>query len=391
MYATMKETDSVAAARAFAEYGAQGAEHARLPILEEQICAEAGIWAPEVAGRAARQAGGDIPRAVALLKVWAAALPHVAALPVEPADVCILRRLSSAYSEIPGGQWLGVAPELASRLLDWSDESAHPVAEAPRRHQHEPEHSASDGETGGLISAGASDGETANTAERAGGADAPTRAETPRVRSLLRDVPVAAVPEDSDGHDPALGSPGVSHDRATRTGIMARGETASLVAFAALVLGRRREAVLAEMTTADVTVRVRHPRTGRPCAVAEVPIVEAEAVIDAEVEGRAGFAIGWGASLGSIERRAISLALLDGAMQADGDLEEPLMLDEPTLLGATDGSANNGFVEHLRLPHHASFGSYLSQARTDRNGESQAKADGHGESQAKVDGNGEMT
>ena len=68
------------------------------------------------------------------------------------------------------------------------------------------------------------------------------------------------------------------------------------------------------------------------------------------MDGKPGLAVGWGASMGTVERRGISLALLDAAMQADGELREQLVLDEQTVIAATDGSATNGFVEHLRLP-----------------------------------------
>jgi alpha-D-ribose 1-methylphosphonate 5-triphosphate synthase subunit PhnI len=71
--------------------------------------------------------------------------------------------------------------------------------------------------------------------------------------------------------------------------------------------------------------------------------------------------MGWGATMGTVERRAIALALLDAAMQADGELREPLVLDEQTVIAATDGPATNGFVEHLRLPHYAGFTAYLAQ------------------------------
>src|SRR5699024_289542 len=94
-----------------------------------------------------------------------------------------------------------------------------------------------------------------------------------------------------------------------------------------------------------------------------LPIVEAEAILDAEVDQRPGFAIGWGATMGTVERRAIAVALLDATMQADGEFAETLELDEQTLLNAVDGAATNGFVEHLRLPHHASFASYVAQAK----------------------------
>ncbi|PRC55770.1 phosphonate metabolism protein PhnI, partial [Mycobacterium sp. ITM-2017-0098] len=52
------------------------------------------------------------------------------------------------------------------------------------------------------------------------------------------------------------------------------------------------------------------------------------------------------------------------AILADGELAEPLTLDEQTIISATDGPATNGFVEHLKLPHYAGFTSYLSHAAT---------------------------
>lgn len=329
MYATIQETPALAAARRLAASNAGGG--AVLPVLDDQICAEAGLWAPDAARRAAAQTGGDVARSVALLRVWAAALPQLAAEVVDPADVHVLRRVSAAYPEVPGGQWLGASPELASRLIDWDDD---PIDD------HDVSTTSIDAET------------------------PPTRADCRRVRDLFDDVRIAPVDDDGAGRDPARTALAPPLDRATRLGVLARGETGSLVALASLVLGRRREAILAESTAAIVDVRIPHPRTGEPCAVAEVPVVEAEAVVDALVDGRPALAVGWGASLGSLERRAIALALLDGAAQADGASPTAMVMDDDTVLAAVDGSATNGFVEHLRLPHYASFASYLDGVRS---------------------------
>lgn len=344
MYATLEESPGLAAARRLAQQagGPDTTSGECFPVLVEQVCAEAGLWSPDVAARALAQAGGDTVRAVGLLRVWAAALPQIPVLDVTPADVQLVRRLSAAYAEVPGGQWLGPAPELASRLLDWGDAPAHRVEaddEAPDTDGPSETHAAPEGTP-------------------------PTRAECPRVRDLFTEAVVVPVPEDGPGQDPATAPLGHVIDRATRSGVLARGETASLVSLAALVLGRRREAVLAEATAGHAALRIPHPRTGRPCAVIEVPITEAEAVVDAEVEGQPALAIGWGASLTTIERRAIAIALLDGALQADTDASGGLAIDDQTVMAAIDGSATNGFVEHLRLPHHASFASYLDQVRT---------------------------
>jgi alpha-D-ribose 1-methylphosphonate 5-triphosphate synthase subunit PhnI len=335
MYASMHENTALDAARTLVRaatgHKAGGVSTA---MLEQQVCAEAGLWETAAARRALDQAHGDTPHAVSMLRVWAATQPHVHAVTVAPDDVAVVRRLSSAYPEIPGGQWLGFSPDLVPRQLNWSQapgvEEAGPTADA--------------------------------TTTAATVSDAPTRGGVPRVRDLINGVSMVPQPDDGAGEDPAHTVLVPPFTRACRLGLLARGETGALVALAALILGRRQEAVLVELTVGVARIRIPHPRTGAPCAVVDVPITEVEVVLDADVDGKPGLAMGWGASMGTVERRGISLALLDAAMQADGELREQLVLDEQTIIAATDGSATNGFVEHLRLPHYAGFAAYLAQA-----------------------------
>lgn len=338
MYASMHENEALDAARLIARtrHAASGISTA---ILEEQICAEAGLWEPVAAQRALDQAHGDPSHAVSILRVWAATQPHLDALTVQPEDVVVTRRLSSAYPQIPGGQWLGFAPELLDRRLDWGSNRNRGYDPPTDANPPPPE------------------GPSPST-------DAPRRADTVRVRDLIQGVSTVTAPAEGAGGDPARAVLVPPYSRTNRLAMLTRGETGALVALAAMILGRRQEAVLVELTVAVATVRIPHPRSGIPIAAATLPITEVEVVIDADVDGRPGLALGWGATLGTVERRAISLALLDGALLADGDFAEPLMLDEQTIIAATDGPATNGFVEHLRLPHYAGFTAYLAQAAT---------------------------
>lgn len=328
MYASMQENPALEAARAIAS-APQPQASVNLSVLAEQVCAEAGLWEPVVALRALNQSRGDTAHAVSMLRVWAATQPHAAAGTIDPADVALVRRMSSAYPQVPGGQWLGFAPDLLPRQLSWSD-SAPATPEPPE-------------------------------AECSAG-DAPDRRSTPRVRDLLGGVTMVTPADDGDSPDPAASVLVPPYTRAALLSMLARGETGALVAMAAIILGRRQEAVLVELTVGIAGIRMPHPRTGVGCVVTEVPITEVEVVLDADVNGRPALAMGWGATLGTVERRAISLALLDAAMQADKELREQLVLDEQTVLAATDGSATTGFVEHLRLPHYAGFTAYLAQA-----------------------------
>ncbi|WP_197373843.1 carbon-phosphorus lyase complex subunit PhnI [Mycolicibacterium baixiangningiae] len=336
MYASLHENEALDAARAVAQTR-RGGNGVSTAILEEQICAEAGLWEPEAARRALDQAHGDPAHAVSTLRVWAATQPHVDAVTVQPEDVVLTRRLSSAYPQIPGGQWLGFAPELLARQLDWSSQP----------------------EPGDPPPVDASQPASVETSPFT---DAPRRVDTLRVRDLIHGAPTVAPPADGAGDDPARAVLVPPYSRTNRLAMLARGETGALVALAAMILGRRQEAVLVELSVAIVALRIPHPRSGIPVAVAELPVTEVEVVLDADVDGRPGLALGWGATLGTVERRAIALALLDAALLADGDLAEPLTLDAQTVIAATDGPAANGFVEHLRLPHYAGFTAYLSQA-----------------------------
>lgn len=341
MYASMQENDALEAARALvAQPGPRAGAQIDTSVLEEQLCAEAGLWDTVAARRALHQSQGDLAAAVSMLRVWAATQPHVAPAPVAAADVAIERRLSSAYPQVPGGQWLGAARDLKPRQLSWGDEAEPDSPPAPPSAPH---------------GAGAAhDGEV------------PTRATTSRVRDLLGGVRMVAEREDGDGADPATSVLTPPLSRASRLSVLARGETGALVALSALILGRRQEAILMELSVQTVTLRIPHPRSAIPCAVAEVPVTEAEVVLDADVAGAPGLATGWGATLGTVERRALALALIDAAMRADGDLQQPLVLDEQTVIAAGDGAATTGFVEHLRLPHYASFAAYLSAVSGDQ-------------------------
>jgi alpha-D-ribose 1-methylphosphonate 5-triphosphate synthase subunit PhnI len=369
VYATLQiDSEVIGLARALAATATE-AQHIGSALIE-QVCAESGVWAPDAAGRALDQSGGDIAKAVTLVRVWAATLRHLPLESVEPADVGLLRRLSAAFTDVPGGQWLGPTAEFDSRLLRWDDELDDSGEDPPSGETRNGATDDADPDPASIREP-ARGSEPGSQAARNLSAppEAPvTRAAVPRVRDLLADVPVLVVPDEGPGPDPTRVPVVPPVSRGHRLAAFARAETGALVALCHLALATRQEAVLAELIRGLVAVRVPHPRTGRPCQVAEVPVTEAEVVLDADVDGRPGFALGWGATLGGLERRAVAAAVLDGALQdraasgGDGGLPDDL-----ALLAAVDGLATTGFVEHLRLPHYASFASYL--ARVGHHGE----------------------
>ena len=86
----------------------------------DSVMSEAGLYAPRLAARAVLQAQGDLAEAAFLLRAYRSTLPRIGY--TEPADtdgMRVVRRVSSAFKEIPGGQVLSGRPEI-TRSACWA-------------------------------------------------------------------------------------------------------------------------------------------------------------------------------------------------------------------------------------------------------------------------------
>jgi alpha-D-ribose 1-methylphosphonate 5-triphosphate synthase subunit PhnI len=80
---------------------------------------EAGFYAPAYAALALKQSAGSPEEAVFLLRAYRSTLSRsYLSLPLDGADMRILRRVSAAFKDIPGGQFLGAAFDYTHRLLN---------------------------------------------------------------------------------------------------------------------------------------------------------------------------------------------------------------------------------------------------------------------------------
>jgi alpha-D-ribose 1-methylphosphonate 5-triphosphate synthase subunit PhnI len=344
MYTSVKGLDgavSAAAALVADDAGPAGvagpdALAATLPLLVDQVQAEAGVWEPRIAARALLQARGELARAVSLVRAWAAGLPRLATIRVAFDELRTVRRITPAFVEPEGGQFLGASLDYAPRLLDLSDE---PDAESAAR-------------------------------PASGGAHTPElafpRSLAPLEREdLVREPHPVAEPED------ITRTPADEGGRGAFLQALARGETGALTAIAYTAqrgYAQRQDPTIAELRQGTLPLRIAHPRTGATVEIGELPASLVEIVFyrihDGEPDAR--FTPGVGATIGRVERRAIASAILDAscARQA-GDASPPTNPsdDREFLLIALDGQESAGFVEHLKLPHHVSFTSDLDRLR----------------------------
>lgn len=317
----------------------------------DAVMSEAGLYAPRLAARAVLQAQGDLAEAAFLLRAYRSTLPRRGY--TEPADMDgmrLVRRVSSAFKDVPGGQVLGATRDYSQRLLGLE-----------REEQPSPN----------------------GAAEVEGGG------ELPRITDFLREAGLVAKRrpvETGEPFDLTREALTVPAPRSARLQALSRGEAGAMTALAYSSL-RGFGAVhptLAEFRVGQLPLKVEHPYLGEEVEIGEVSCTEVEAVgremgyggdegnggtegsQDPEAAEEKAMTLGYGLVFGRNERKAIAMAVLDAAIRAGAEREQgpagPAE-DEEFVLYHTDGIEATGFVEHLKLPHYVTFQSSLDRLR----------------------------
>lgn len=322
-------------------------------LVVDQIMGEAGLYSERLAALAFKQAEGDITEAVFLLRAYKSTLERAGySLPIATDEMLVLRRISSAFKNIPGGQLLGRTRDYTQRLLD----------DGSLKHQRdivalEPELPTQEAE------------------------DAPRQFY--RVSDVLRAEGLVGPlePQNDEPFDITRQSLHFPAPRSARLQIMARGESGAMVAFGYSSL-RGYGAVhptISELRYGNVPVQITHPLTGKPVTIGRLRVTEVEEINHAysfvgEGDGDLGseqmkddtrplFELGYGLIFGQNERKAIAMAILDRALTIGGDAPTG---DAEFVLYHIDSVESSGFVEHLKLPHYVTFQSNLDRAREER-------------------------
>ncbi|HXP89694.1 MAG TPA: carbon-phosphorus lyase complex subunit PhnI [Fibrobacteria bacterium] len=343
------------------EYRRQGAASAPLQLSQireqlhlavDRVMGEGGLHAPDLAALALRQAAGDTIEASFLLRAHRATLPRLGeSIPDTTGDMRMVRRISSAFKDVPGGQILGPTGDYTLRLLEL-DRLEDPalrrqvIRERVFRGLPEPD-------------------------------DMPDT--FPRVVELLRRDGLVEEPgtEDDEPFDITRRSVAFPAPRSARLQALARGETGGLLllAYSSMRGYGHIHPTLAELRVGYLPLRMTHPVTGESVVAGEILVTEAEVVSRfSNPEGEPRFHMGYGLCLGHNEIKAISMGVLDRCMRT----ETPTCPaeDQEFVLYHTDGIESMGFSNHWKLPHYVDFLSDLDRLRKAR-ANAQEKENGH--------------
>jgi alpha-D-ribose 1-methylphosphonate 5-triphosphate synthase subunit PhnI len=91
-----------------------------LQIAVGRVMAEGGLVDPELAALSIKQAEGDVIEAAFLMRAYRSTLPRLGySHATNGSEMLILRRISSVFRDIPGGQVLGLTRDYTQRLLNF--------------------------------------------------------------------------------------------------------------------------------------------------------------------------------------------------------------------------------------------------------------------------------
>ncbi|MGC1042335.1 carbon-phosphorus lyase complex subunit PhnI [Pantoea agglomerans] len=312
--------------RAVAELGCDQVAQ-QLGLAVDRVMTEGGIYDPELAALAIKQASGDLVEAIFLLRAYRTTLPRLAeSTPLATGAMRIERRISAVYKDLPGGQVLGPTYDYSHRLLDFTLLANGETPAAPRDDRSVPD-------------------------------------QCPHMFSMMIDEGLAAAEMD-DGSEPVditrepMSFPA---SRAARLQQLVRGDEGFLLALGySTQRGYGRTHPFAgEIRTGTLSVSICPEELGFELEIGELLLTECEMVngVAHSDDTAPHFTRGYGLVFGRAERKAMAMALVDRALQSREQHERVTSpaQDEEFVLSHADNVEAAGFVSHLKLPHYVDF------------------------------------
>jgi alpha-D-ribose 1-methylphosphonate 5-triphosphate synthase subunit PhnI len=316
-----------------------------LQLALGRVMAEGGLVDAELAALAIKQSEGDLIEAAFLLRAYRSTLPRLGySHAVNGNDMLVLRRVSSVFRDIPGGQLLGLTRDYTQRLLnfDLARKSANGVLSQGTNHKQD-----------------TSDDDCV---------------EYPLVIDFLRDeglmAPAPDVSTSDEPFDVTRTPPSFPMPRSGWLQVLARGEAGSMLMLAYSSMrgwGGTGHGAIAELRYGELPVRISHPITGRPVTLGYVDASEVHYVAggfaslqESEV---ADYQLGYGLVTGRDERKAISMSIIDCSLRFAKPGDTMPVANQEFVVSHVDSVESSGFVEHLKLPHYVTFQAGVQRAR----------------------------
>jgi alpha-D-ribose 1-methylphosphonate 5-triphosphate synthase subunit PhnI len=322
----------------------------QLTLAVDRVMSEGSLYDPELAALAIKQASGDLIEAIFLLRAYRTTLPRFGySLPLDTAQMQLVRRVSATFKDVPGGQVLGATYDYTQRLLDFA-----------------------------LLA----DGGTDCSQHESPAATSAMPSTMPRINELMAREGLMETAHPADQREPGdltrepLMFPA---ERPLRLQALARGDEGWLLALSYSTQRGYANAhpFAGEIRRGKVSVELLPDELDFSIDIGEVEVTECQMInqFAGNRQMLPQFTQGYGLAFGGAERKSMAMALVDRSLRARelGELLTAPAQDEEFVLSHADSLESSGFVQHLKLPHYVDFQSELELVRKLRAAHAQDK------------------
>lgn len=294
----------------------------------DRVMGEGALYTEKLAAEAIRKSGGDTLEAAFYVRAHRSTCQRIGSVQnIDLSSIRLLRRISSAFKDVRGGQILGPSCDYVLRLFSRfkEDDKRHPGSQQ--------------GEAGQNIYAES--------------ALAP-------LRELDK---VIVLPNNEDEpFDVTRSFPLPPYPRSSLMQVMARGETGSMLAFAYTSMRGYGDVhpTIGDLRLGLADLAIDHPFTGQRTKIGEIRVTACETVGSFnrdEKDGKMRLSVGFGFSFGFNETKAISMSILDLAMhhRTHSVGGHAIAANPEIIIHHVDGVESMGFTNHFKLPHYVTF------------------------------------
>lgn len=293
----------------------------------DRIMGEGALYSEKLAVKAIHVSGCNLLEAAFYLRAHRSTCRRVGkSLPIKSGEIRVVRRISSAFKEIEGGQILGPSSDFILKLLAGHRSDVLEPVDEGKRIQH----------------------------------PLPSGLSELRSRGLIMTVPTKE--DEQKPFDITRSSPLPPYPRSSMMQVMARGETGSMLGFAYTSLRGYGDIhpTIGDLRLGMATVKMIHPLTGKPVVVGEIRVTAVESAGSFQrdtKDNKLRLTSGFGFCFGFNETKAISMSILDLAMSyphysVGGNA---IATDPEIIFHHIDGIESMGFTDHFKMPHYVTF------------------------------------
>ena len=291
----------------------------------DRVMGEGALYSEKLAAEALRKTGGDLLEAAFYLRAHRSTCRRAGdSQPLRCASMRLLRRISSAFKDIEGGQILGPSCDYVIRLF----------------HSYPQEH----------------------TVERFDGTEQGSSAESGLEALRQRDQVIVLENHEERPFDVSRSFPLPPYPRSSLMQVMARGETGAMLAFAYTSMRGYGDVhpTIGDLRIGYLAVEFTHPFTGRKTKIGEIRVTACESIGSFNKDpkdGKLRLSTGFGFCLGFNETKAIAMSILDMAMHHGGYSVggTDIAANPEIVMHHVDGIESMGFANHFKLPHYVTF------------------------------------